>query len=173
MVIYPGNVIIQGKGIESLSQTLISNSYIFAVKCCRHLTFQTVTSVRSKNISLKYQRFTTQGSTDIGIKNQNLWQGHNSLVPKLKNLQRYLFQAYTSLKPSRVKQNHTLYYQKWLKLIIEIRSVNFKLIIMYANQFLIILVFIFEHIPILKQLPHFSSCRVFGTYNGFETITHF
>ena len=34
-----------------------------------------------------------------------------------------------------------------------------------------ILVFIFEHIPILKQLPDFSSCRVFGTYPGFETIT--
>ena len=33
-----------------------------------------------------------------------------------------------------------------------------------------ILVFIFENIPILKQLPHFISCRVFGTYSGFETI---
>ena len=32
--------------------------------------------------------------------------------------------------------------------------------------------FIFEHIPILKQLPDLSSsCRVFGTYPGFETIT--
>ena len=33
-----------------------------------------------------------------------------------------------------------------------------------------ILDFIFEHIPILKHLPDFSSCRVFGTYPGFETI---
>ena len=40
-------------------------------------------------------------------------------------------------------------------------------------RFLMILVSIFEHIPILKQLPHFSSCRVFGTYLGFETITRF
>jgi len=32
---------------------------------------------------------------------------------------------------------------------------------------------IFEHIPILKQLPDFSSCRVFGTYPGFETIAGF
>ena len=32
-----------------------------------------------------------------------------------------------------------------------------------------LLVFIFEHIPILKQLPHFSSCRVFRTYPDFET----
>ena len=34
-----------------------------------------------------------------------------------------------------------------------------------------ILDFIFEHIPFLKQIPHFSSCRVFETYPGFETIT--
>ena len=34
-----------------------------------------------------------------------------------------------------------------------------------------ILDFIFEHIPILNQLPDFSSCRVFGTYPGFEAIT--
>ena len=34
-----------------------------------------------------------------------------------------------------------------------------------------ILDFIFERIPFLKQLPDFSSCHVFGTYPGFETIT--
>ena len=33
-----------------------------------------------------------------------------------------------------------------------------------------ILDFIFEHIPILKQLSDISSCRIFGTYPGFETI---
>ena len=38
-------------------------------------------------------------------------------------------------------------------------------------MFLMILDFIFEHIPILKQLLDFCSCRVFGTYPGFETIT--
>jgi len=31
------------------------NPYIFAIQCCRHLTFQTMNSVRSNNISLKYQ----------------------------------------------------------------------------------------------------------------------
>ena len=45
-----------------------SNSYIFAVQCYRHFTFQTMTSVRSNNISLKYQRFTTLGSKDMGIR---------------------------------------------------------------------------------------------------------
>ena len=34
-----------------------------------------------------------------------------------------------------------------------------------------ILVLIFEYITILKQLPNYSSCRVLGTYPGFETIT--
>ena len=44
------------------------------------LTFQTLTSVRSNNISLKYQRFTTLGFKDKGIiksefvtKNPFLW----------------------------------------------------------------------------------------------------
>ncbi len=32
------------------------------------LTFQTMTSVKSYNISLKYQRFTTLGSKDIGMR---------------------------------------------------------------------------------------------------------
>ena len=50
-------------------------------------------------------------------------------------------------------------------------TLKFKLIIRYETQFLIILVFIFEHIPIVKQLQHFNSCRVFGTYPGSETIT--
>ena len=39
--------------------------------------------------------------------------------------------------------------------------------------FLMILDFIFKHIPILKQLPDFSSCCAFGTNPGFETITGF
>ena len=34
-----------------------------------------------------------------------------------------------------------------------------------------IIVFISEHISILKQLLHFSSCHVFEIYPGFETIT--
>ena len=42
---------------------------------------------------------------------------------------------------------------------------------LYGEQFLMIPVFIFEHIPTLKPLPHFSSCRVFETYPDFETIT--
>jgi len=34
-----------------------------------------------------------------------------------------------------------------------------------------ILVFIITHIPILNQLLQFSSCQVFGTFPGFQTIT--
>ena len=57
------------RSLPSLYHKLwFSNSYIFAVQCYRHLTFQTMTSVRSNNISLKYQRFTTKGSKDLEIR---------------------------------------------------------------------------------------------------------
>ena len=69
-----------------------------------------------------------------------------TLVPKLTlgqfltlsvrngpNLQSYLFQAYISLNPSRVKQNYTIYFSKKAKLIIETRNVNFKLKIKYEH----------------------------------------
>ena len=82
------------------------------------------------------------------------------------NLQSYLFQAYISLNPSRVKQYYTILYKEQLKLFLELRNFNFKLVKRCES-----LKFIFEHISILKQLPHFSSCRVFETYSGFETIT--
>ena len=44
-----------------------SNLYIFGTKCCRPSIFQTMNSVRSNILSLKYQRFTTSGSKDIGV----------------------------------------------------------------------------------------------------------
>ena len=87
------------------------------------------------------------------------------------NLQSYLFQEYISLNPRRVEQNTPYIYKKWLKLHIETINVNLKLMIRCENKFLMNIDFIFEHIPILKQLPDFSSCRVFGTYPGFETIS--
>ena len=45
-----------------------SNSCIFGVQCCRPYTFQTLTAVRSNNISLKYQIFMTLSSKNIGIR---------------------------------------------------------------------------------------------------------
>ena len=45
-----------------------SNPYIFGFQCRRPLIFSTMTSVRSNNISLKFQRVTTLGSKDIGIR---------------------------------------------------------------------------------------------------------
>ena len=56
------------------------------------------------------------------------------------------------------------------KLYFETINVNFKLIIRCENCFLIILDFILEHIPILEQLPDFSSYCVFRIYPGFKTI---
>ena len=45
-----------------------SNPYIFGFQHRKALTFQTMTFVRSNNISLKYQRFMTSGSKDIRIR---------------------------------------------------------------------------------------------------------
>ena len=55
------------KGIESLPQTMIFNSNIFATLCRKPWVFQTMNSDRSSNPSLKYHRFTTSGCKDIGI----------------------------------------------------------------------------------------------------------
>ena len=44
-----------------------SNSYIFATQCWWPWIFQTLKSVRSKNLSLKYQESSPQGCQDIGI----------------------------------------------------------------------------------------------------------
>ena len=45
-----------------------SNPYIFATQCCITLIFQTMSSVRSNNLSLKYQRLTLSGCSDIRIR---------------------------------------------------------------------------------------------------------
>ena len=64
-ILYPE--ILYCKGIEFLSQTLISYSYIFAFQCRRSWIFQTMNHFRSNNDSLKYQRLTPSGCKDIEI----------------------------------------------------------------------------------------------------------
>ena len=71
------------KGIESLQQTLISNHIIFETQCRKPLIFQTYIIWSYKSHSLKYQRFTTLESKDIGIRNQSLWQRLNSFISHL------------------------------------------------------------------------------------------
>ena len=44
-----------------------SSHCIFGTKCCRPYIFQNMNSVRSNNLSLKYQRFTTSCSKDIEV----------------------------------------------------------------------------------------------------------
>ena len=46
-----------------------SNFNIIATQCRRPLMFQTMKAVRSNNVSLKYQRFTSSGCKDIRIPN--------------------------------------------------------------------------------------------------------
>ena len=57
----------KGKELSLYHKLCFSKSYIFRFQCPRPKIFQTMNSVRSNNISLKYQRFTTFGSKDIGI----------------------------------------------------------------------------------------------------------
>ena len=46
----------------------LSNPFIFRTQCRRSLIFQTMTSARSNNRSLKYQSFTTLGSKEKWIR---------------------------------------------------------------------------------------------------------
>ena len=49
------------KGNKFLPQTINFNPYIYATRCRRSLVFQTINSVISKSLSLKYKRFTPSG----------------------------------------------------------------------------------------------------------------
>ena len=57
------------------------NSYIFAIQCRKPLIFQSMNSVRSNSLSLKYQKFTPTGWKDMGIRN------FVSVLSKLLNFQ--------------------------------------------------------------------------------------
>jgi len=56
------------KELNSWSKFLFFNSNIFPTWCCRLLIFQTINLVISKNLSLKYQRFTLAGYKDISFR---------------------------------------------------------------------------------------------------------
>ena len=53
------------KGTEFLLLLLFLNFYICATRCCRPLIFQTMNSVGSNSLSLKYQRSTILSCKDI------------------------------------------------------------------------------------------------------------
>ncbi len=61
-------VIFHLKELALCNKLWFSNPNIFRTQFRKPLKFQTMTFVRSRNISLKYQRFTTLGSKDIGIR---------------------------------------------------------------------------------------------------------
>ena len=57
------------KGIEFLSQILIFLFlYNLTIRFPRPLIFQTINSIRSNSLSLKYQRFTPSGCKDKGVR---------------------------------------------------------------------------------------------------------
>ena len=55
------------KGFDSSPQSVIYQSHYLCNQMLYTLIFQTINFVMSNNLSLKYQRFTTSGSKDIGI----------------------------------------------------------------------------------------------------------
>jgi len=56
------------KELSLCNKVWFSNPYIFGFQCRRPLIFQTMSSVRSNNLSLKRQIFTILGLKDIGIR---------------------------------------------------------------------------------------------------------
>ena len=56
------------KELSFCHELYFSNLYIFATQCRRPLIFQTMNSVKPKNLSLKYHSFTSSDCKDIGIR---------------------------------------------------------------------------------------------------------
>ena len=56
------------KELSSCNKLLFLNLYICTPRCCRPLIFQTVNSVESNSLSLKYQRLSSSSCEDKGIR---------------------------------------------------------------------------------------------------------
>ena len=59
---------ISSKELSFCHKLKYSYPYILATQCRRSLIFQTFNSVKSKNLSLKYQRFIPTGCRDLEIR---------------------------------------------------------------------------------------------------------
>ena len=70
--------------MNSCNRLLFSNFYILAAQCCRLMIFQTINSVRSNSLSLKYQRFKSSGWAAIGIRKVEFVAKTQFLFPFLK-----------------------------------------------------------------------------------------
>ena len=62
-----------------------SNFNIVATQFRRLLVFQTMKAIRSNNVSLKYQRFTSSGCKEIRLIKVSLWQKLNSFHADFQN----------------------------------------------------------------------------------------
>ena len=61
-------LIILWKELSFCHKLWFSNSYNLTTRFPRPLIFQTINSVRTNSLSLKYQRFTTVGCLDVGVR---------------------------------------------------------------------------------------------------------
>ena len=67
-----------------------SNPYIFETQCLKPLIFQTYVIWSNRSQSLKYQRFTTLESKDIGIRKSNLLK-----IAQKKQFMAIIFDSFT------------------------------------------------------------------------------
>ena len=63
-------------------ETEFLNPYSFITQCSKPLIFQIINSVRSNNVSLKYQNSIPLGYKDIRFKSLSLWQRLKSFLKK-------------------------------------------------------------------------------------------
>ena len=77
------------KKLSLCHELRFSSPYIFATQCRRTYIFQTMNYVRSKDIDLKYQKFTLSGCKDIGVRISEFVAKTQFLLPntRLKNTQ--------------------------------------------------------------------------------------
>ena len=72
------------KWVLATNSNFLISTYIFATLCFRPLIFQTMNSVRSRSLGLKYQRFTTSGCKYIGIRKFEFeFESKASKAPKM------------------------------------------------------------------------------------------
>ena len=95
-----------------------SNRNIFAAQCRRPLIFQTINSVRSNNLGLKYQRFTRSGCKDAGIKKSEFVAKTQFLTGSWGLLYIYVTICFTSLTLNTCNISIVIsYFSEWISTI--------------------------------------------------------
>ena len=103
-----------------------SNPYIFGFQRRKPLKFKTMTFVRSKNISLKYQRFHWVPKI-LGLENQSLWQRVNSFPYILLHFRNYQHNSLHFITFQRASAHFLTFY-----------CILVNISIVFKNDFLVV-----------------------------------